>query len=99
MKLEIEKDEIRKQEEEYLKKEKELAEKELLEPWNVDTIGHEAFSSSVYLNSFFLVELNNSFYLPLSFCKEKLFPTMVEKSWFADYSCFGNEEWPFSSPQ
>lgn len=46
MKLELEKAEIKKQEEEYQKKEKELAEKERLEPWNVDTIGHEAFSSS-----------------------------------------------------
>uniref|UniRef100_A0A0N5AHJ4 Hsp90 chaperone protein kinase-targeting subunit n=1 Tax=Syphacia muris TaxID=451379 RepID=A0A0N5AHJ4_9BILA len=44
VKLELEKDEIKKQEEEYLRKEKELEEKERLEPWNVDTIGHEAFS-------------------------------------------------------
>lgn len=48
MKLELEMEEIKKQEEEYLKKEKELEEKEKLEPWNVDTIGHEAFSKSVF---------------------------------------------------
>lgn len=46
MKLELERNEMKKQEEEYLKKEKELEEKERLEPWNVDTIGHEAFSCS-----------------------------------------------------
>ncbi|VDN18657.1 unnamed protein product [Gongylonema pulchrum] len=46
MKLELEIEEVRKQEEEYMKKEKELEEKEKLEPWNVDTIGHEAFSKS-----------------------------------------------------
>ncbi|VDN05383.1 unnamed protein product [Thelazia callipaeda] len=46
MKLELEIEEVKKQEEEYLKKEKELEEKERLEPWNVDTIGHEAFSKS-----------------------------------------------------
>ncbi|KHN88711.1 putative Hsp90 co-chaperone cdc37 [Toxocara canis] len=46
IKLELERDEVKKQEEDYLKKEKELEEKERLEPWNVDTIGHEAFSSS-----------------------------------------------------
>lgn len=47
MKLELEMNDVKRQEEEYLKKEKELEEKERLEPWNVDTIGHEAFSSSV----------------------------------------------------
>uniref|UniRef100_F1LC25 Hsp90 co-chaperone cdc37 n=1 Tax=Ascaris suum TaxID=6253 RepID=F1LC25_ASCSU len=46
MKLELEMNDVKRQEEEYLKKEKELEEKERLEPWNVDTIGHEAFSSS-----------------------------------------------------
>lgn len=46
MKLELEIEDVKKQEEEYLKKEKELEEKERLEPWNVDTIGHEAFSKS-----------------------------------------------------
>ncbi|KHN84493.1 putative Hsp90 co-chaperone cdc37 [Toxocara canis] len=46
MKLELERSELKKQEEEFLKKEKELEDKEKLEPWNVDTIGHEAFSSS-----------------------------------------------------
>ncbi|VDK64293.1 unnamed protein product [Onchocerca ochengi] len=46
IKLELEIEEIKKQEEEYQKKEKELDEKEKNEPWNVDTIGHEAFSKS-----------------------------------------------------
>jgi len=45
-KLELELSEVKKQEEEWLKKEQELADKERLEPWNVDTIGHEAFSKS-----------------------------------------------------
>jgi cell division cycle protein 37 len=47
MKLELEKAEIKKQEDEYQKKEKELADKERLAPWNVDTIGREAWSKSV----------------------------------------------------
>lgn len=47
VKLKLERDEVKKQEEDYMKKEEELAEKERLEPWNVDTIGHEAFSASV----------------------------------------------------
>lgn len=47
IKLELEIEEVKKQEEEYQKKEKELDEKEKNEPWNVDTIGHEAFSKSV----------------------------------------------------
>lgn len=51
IKLELEKDEIKKQEEEYLRKEKELEDKERLEPWNVDTIGHEAFSATVVFSS------------------------------------------------
>lgn len=46
-KLEAEKQSISKQEEEYLQKERELADKERLEPWNVDTIGHEVWSKSV----------------------------------------------------
>ncbi|MCP9262325.1 Hsp90 co-chaperone Cdc37 [Dirofilaria immitis] len=46
IKLELEIEEVKKQEEEYQKKEKELDEKERNEPWNVDTIGHEAFSKS-----------------------------------------------------
>lgn len=46
VKLVTEMNDIRQQEEEYRKKEHELAEKERLEPWNVDTIGREAFSSS-----------------------------------------------------
>uniref|UniRef100_A0A0R3RQX0 Hsp90 chaperone protein kinase-targeting subunit n=1 Tax=Elaeophora elaphi TaxID=1147741 RepID=A0A0R3RQX0_9BILA len=46
IKLELEIEEVKKQEEEYQKKEKELDEKEKNEPWNVDTIGHEAFSKS-----------------------------------------------------
>lgn len=47
-KLEIQKeiDEVKAQEEAWRKKEAELEEKERLEPWNVDTIGHEAFSTS-----------------------------------------------------
>lgn len=45
-KLELELSDQKKQEEEWRKKEEELAEKERLEPWNVDTIGHEAFSKS-----------------------------------------------------
>ncbi|CAI2347199.1 unnamed protein product [Caenorhabditis sp. 36 PRJEB53466] len=39
-------DEIKAQEEAWQKKEAELEEKERLEPWNIDTIGHEAFSTS-----------------------------------------------------
>ncbi|PIC49670.1 hypothetical protein B9Z55_008202 [Caenorhabditis nigoni] len=39
-------DDVKRQEEEWRKKEAELEEKERLEPWNVDTIGHEAFSTS-----------------------------------------------------
>ncbi|VDO14779.1 unnamed protein product, partial [Brugia timori] len=46
IKLELEIEEVKKQEEEYQRKEKELNEKEKNEPWNVDTIGHEAFSKS-----------------------------------------------------
>lgn len=44
--------EIKKQEEEFLKKEEELAEKERLQPWNVDTIGHEGWSKTVSLYFF-----------------------------------------------
>ncbi len=47
IKLELEKDQLKKQEAEWVAKEQELADKERLEPWNVDTIGHEAFSKSV----------------------------------------------------
>ena len=47
IKLELEKNEIKKQEEEFQKKEKELADKERLAPWNVDTIGKEAWSKTV----------------------------------------------------
>lgn len=54
IKLELEIEEIKKQEEEYQKKEKELDEKEKNEPWNVDTIGHEAFSKSVSPHLYFL---------------------------------------------
>ncbi|CAI5442278.1 unnamed protein product [Caenorhabditis angaria] len=39
-------DDVKAQEEKWRAKEKELEEKERLEPWNVDTIGHEAFSTS-----------------------------------------------------
>ncbi|VDL71433.1 unnamed protein product [Nippostrongylus brasiliensis] len=45
-KLEKELNEIKDQEAKWLAKEKELEEQERLEPWNVDTIGHEAFSYS-----------------------------------------------------
>ncbi|KAL7072942.1 hypothetical protein ACQ4LE_008015 [Meloidogyne hapla] len=47
IKLELERDQIRKQEEEYLRKEKELADKERLAPWNVDTIGKETWSRTI----------------------------------------------------
>uniref|UniRef100_A0A0M3J7E5 Probable Hsp90 co-chaperone cdc37 (inferred by orthology to a C. elegans protein) n=2 Tax=Anisakis simplex TaxID=6269 RepID=A0A0M3J7E5_ANISI len=46
MKLELEMNELKKQEEEFLKKEKELEDNEQKAPWNIDTIGHEKFSSS-----------------------------------------------------
>ncbi|KAK6048779.1 Cdc37 Hsp90 binding domain protein [Cooperia oncophora] len=45
-KIEKEIAEIKDQEAKWLAKEKELEEQERLEPWNVDTIGHEAFSYS-----------------------------------------------------
>lgn len=45
-KVESEIAELNKQEEEWRKKEKELEDAERLAPWNVDTIGQEAFSSS-----------------------------------------------------
>lgn len=57
IKLELEIKEVKKQEEEYQKKEKELDEKEKNEPWNVDTIGHEAFSKSVLIHLFFALSL------------------------------------------
>uniref|UniRef100_A0A914N226 Cdc37 N-terminal domain-containing protein n=1 Tax=Meloidogyne incognita TaxID=6306 RepID=A0A914N226_MELIC len=47
IKLELERDNIRKQEEEYLRKEKELADKERLAPWNIDTIGKETWSRTI----------------------------------------------------
>ncbi|KAI6226167.1 Hsp90 chaperone protein kinase-targeting subunit [Aphelenchoides fujianensis] len=47
IKLELEKADIKKQEEDFLRKEKELADKERLAPWNVDTIGKEAWSKSI----------------------------------------------------
>lgn len=46
VKLEKELADIKEQEAKWIAKEKELEEQERLEPWNVDTIGHEAFSSS-----------------------------------------------------
>jgi cell division cycle protein 37 len=46
MKLKLEKEDIKRQEDEFMRKEKELEEKERLAPWNVDTIGHEAWSKS-----------------------------------------------------
>ncbi|EPB67222.1 Cdc37 Hsp90 binding domain protein, partial [Ancylostoma ceylanicum] len=45
-KIEKEIEEIKDQEAKWLAKEKELEEQERLEPWNVDTIGHEGFSYS-----------------------------------------------------
>lgn len=45
--LELEKKQIKDQEDEYIKKERELEEKERLQPWNVDTIGHEVWSKSI----------------------------------------------------
>jgi cell division cycle protein 37 len=47
IKLELERDEIQKQEAEFRRKEQELADKERLQPWNVDTIGKEAWSKSI----------------------------------------------------
>ncbi|CAD5216984.1 unnamed protein product [Bursaphelenchus xylophilus] len=47
IKLELELNEIKRQEEEFLKKEKMLEEEEAKQPWNVDTIGHEAWSKTV----------------------------------------------------
>jgi len=47
MKLELELAEIKKQEDEWRAKEEELAQKERLQPWNVDTIGKETWSKSV----------------------------------------------------
>lgn len=47
VKLELEKTEIKKQEDDFMRKEKELADKERLQPWNVDTIGQESWSKSV----------------------------------------------------
>lgn len=47
--MELEKKQIKDQEDEYIKKERELEEKERLQPWNVDTIGHEVWSKSVSL--------------------------------------------------
>lgn len=55
IKLELERDQIRKQEEEYLRKEKELADKERLAPWNVDTIGKEAWSRTIVNKVFILI--------------------------------------------
>lgn len=46
VKLELEKADILKQEEEFRAKEKELEEQEAKAPWNVDTIGHEAWSKT-----------------------------------------------------
>lgn len=44
--LKVKVEELRKQEAEWKAKEDELAKKERLEPWNVDTIGHEGFTKS-----------------------------------------------------
>ncbi|CAB3404827.1 unnamed protein product [Caenorhabditis bovis] len=45
-KIQKELDEVKEQEAKWRAKEKELEEQEKLEPWNIDTIGHEAFSYS-----------------------------------------------------
>lgn len=68
IKLELEIKEVKKQEEEYQKKEKELDEKEKNEPWNVDTIGHEAFSKSVLINLFFNSILSSYLIFLSMFC-------------------------------
>ncbi|KAI6184386.1 hypothetical protein M3Y97_00590500 [Aphelenchoides bicaudatus] len=47
VKLELEKADLKKQEEDFQRKEKELADKERLAAWNVDTIGKEAWSKSI----------------------------------------------------
>jgi cell division cycle protein 37 len=47
VKLELEKADIKKQEEDFKRKEKELSDKERLAAWNVDTIGKEAWSKSI----------------------------------------------------
>ncbi|KAE9552861.1 hypothetical protein FO519_003926 [Halicephalobus sp. NKZ332] len=47
IKLELEKHDIEEEEKKFAQKEKELADKERLAPWNVDTIGKEAWSKSV----------------------------------------------------
>jgi len=47
IKFEVEKRKIKDQEESYKKKEQELEERERIQPWNVDTIGHEAWSKSI----------------------------------------------------
>ena len=45
--MELERDEIQRQEDEFRKKERELEEKERLQPWNVDTIGKESWSKTI----------------------------------------------------
>ena len=47
IRLELEKQKIKDQQEEFARKERELEEKEKSQPWNVDTIGKEAWSKSV----------------------------------------------------
>lgn len=44
--MELEKSEIKKQEDDFMRKEKELADKERLQPWNIDTICKEGVSKS-----------------------------------------------------
>ena len=48
----MEKQKIKDQQEEFERKERELEEKEKSQPWNVDTIGKEAWSKSVSLSFF-----------------------------------------------
>ncbi|KAH7727021.1 Hsp90 co-chaperone Cdc37 [Aphelenchoides avenae] len=45
--LELEKQKINEEWEKYQQKERELEDKERLQPWNVDTIGHEAWSKTI----------------------------------------------------
>lgn len=83
IKLELEIEEVKKQEEEYQKKEKELDEKEKNEPWNVDTIGHEAFSKSVldllFLSLCYLPYLIFLFFSSNSCCDFQRINKIVDK--------------------
>ncbi len=43
----VEREELKKQEQQFRSKEHKLAQKECVDPWNVDTISHDGFSKSV----------------------------------------------------